>query len=104
TIKATITDGRNGVMPPMAAVLGGEEDVRNVANYVLSLSRSAHDAAGAAAGKEKFAVCAACHGETGTGNPALGAPNLADKTWLYGGGLARIVETIEKGRNNQMPA
>ncbi len=104
TIKTTITAGRNGVMPPMAAALGGEQDVRNVANYVLSLSGSAHDAAGAAAGKEKFAVCAACHGEAGTGNPALGAPNLTDKTWLYGGGVARIVETIEKGRSNQMPA
>ncbi len=103
-IKATITGGRNGVMPPMAAALGTKEDVENVANYVLSLSNSRHDAAAAAAGQEKFAVCAACHGETGTGNPALGAPNLTDSVWLYGGGLARIVEAIEQGRMNQMPA
>jgi len=104
TIKTTITQGRNGVMPPMATALGTADDVKNVANHVLSLSGSRHDEAAAAAGREKFAVCAACHGETGTGNPALGAPNLSDKTWLYGGSLATIVETIERGRSNQMPA
>ncbi len=104
TIKATIGGGRNGVMPPMGAALGTADDVKNVANYVLSLSGSRHDEAAAAAGREKFAVCAACHGEAGTGNPALGAPNLTDKTWLHGGSLARIVETIDQGRTNRMPA
>lgn len=102
-IRTTITGGRTGVMPPMAAALGTADDVSNVANYVLSLSNSRHDEAAAAAGREKFAVCAACHGEDGTGNPALGAPNLTDRTWLYGGSLASIVEAIELGRTNQMP-
>lgn len=104
TIKATITAGRNGIMTPMGEALGGEKEVHDVAHYVLSLSGSTHEAARATAGKEKFALCAACHGEDGKGNPALGAPNLTDQTWLYGGSFATIVETIEKGRTNQMPA
>ena len=55
-------------------------------------------------GKEKFEqICAACHGAEGKGNPALGAPNLTDKVWLHGSGEA-ILETISRGRVNQMPA
>ncbi|RCS58069.1 cytochrome-c oxidase, cbb3-type subunit III [Parvibium lacunae] len=104
TIKLTILNGRQGMMPPMAAAVGGEDDVRNVANYVLSLSGSAHDSIKAGFGKEKFAACAACHGADGKGNPALGAPNLSDKTWLYGGSIDTIMETINKGRSNAMPA
>lgn len=103
-IKASIMDGRNGVMPPMAAAVGGGEDVVNVANYVLSLSGAAHDSIRAAQGKAKFGACAACHGPEGRGNPALGAPNLTDKTWLYGGGVEAVAESINKGRNNLMPA
>lgn len=103
-IKTTITHGRNGLMPPMGAAIGSDDDVRNVANYVLSLSNSAHDPIKAAIGKPKFAACAACHGADGKGNQALGAPNLTDKIWLYGGDIDTIMETINKGRNNQMPA
>lgn len=103
-IKTTITEGRHGVMPPMAAALGSDDDVRNVANYVLSLSNSAHDPIKAALGKAKFAACAACHGSDGKGNQALGSANLTDKIWLYGGGINNVMETINKGRNNQMPA
>jgi cytochrome c oxidase cbb3-type subunit 3 len=103
-ITATITNGRNGVMPPMAAAIGGEQGAKEVANYVLSLSGSKHDPQLAAAGKEKFVVCAACHGPDGKGNQAIGAPNLTDKTWLYGGTEAAIIETITKGRQGQMPA
>jgi len=104
-IEFTITEGRNGVMPPMGAAVGSPEDVQNLANYVASLSGGG-DAARAALGKAKYqsAGCAACHGPEGKGNQALGAPNLTDKTWLYGGGIATIVETIDKGRSNQMPA
>lgn len=103
-ILASIMDGRNGVMPPMGAAVGGPEGVKELANYVLSLSGSTHDAKLAEAGKAKFAVCAACHGPEAKGNPQLGAPNLTDKIWLYGGSLATISETIEKGRANRMPA
>jgi cytochrome c oxidase cbb3-type subunit 3 len=103
-IEQTILNGRAGVMPPMGAALGGSADVENVANYVLSLSGGAHDAVKAELGKPKFVVCAACHGPEGKGNPALGAPNLTDNVWLYGGSLATVTETINKGRTNQMPA
>ena len=70
----------------------------------MSLSGSATDPIKAAVGKEKFTVCMACHGADGKGNPALGAPNLTDKTWLYGGSIATIMETLRGGRNNVMPA
>ena len=102
-IKATIMAGRNGMMPPMGAAVGSDKDVENMAHHVLSLSGSASDPIKAAFGKEKFAACAACHGPEGKGNPALGAPNLTDKTWLYGGSVDTIKETINKGRTNTMP-
>ena len=104
TIKETLTKGRLGNMPPMAAALGGADDVKNVAQYVLSLSGSPHDALKAALGKPKFAVCAACHGADGKGNPALGAPNLTDDIWLHGYGEAAILAMINNGKANQMPA
>lgn len=104
TIKASIANGRAGVMPPMGAAVGGEQGTKEVANYVLSLSGSPHDARLAAAGKDRFAACAACHMPDGTGMAALGAPNLTDKTWLYGGSEATIIESITKGRGGNMPA
>lgn len=103
-IKQTIMEGRHGVMPPMGAAVGDARDVENVANYVLSLSNSGHDPVKAALGKSKFTACAACHGPAGKGNPALGAPDLTDKTWLYGGSVNTIMDGINKGRDNQMPA
>ena len=66
-IKETITKGRIGQMPPMAAAVGTPEDVRNVSHYVLSLSGSPHDSVKAALGKSKFGACAACHGVDGAG-------------------------------------
>lgn len=105
TIKATITNGRVGLMPAIGATLGGPEKVRDVANYVLSLSGHAHDAARAARGQPIFnGICAACHLPTGKGNPALGSANLTDTVWLHGGAEAQIIETINKGRNDVMPA
>lgn len=103
-IKTTLVNGRNGMMPPMAAAVGNEEDVRNVANYVLSLSNSEHDAARAELGKDKFMVCAACHGADGKGNHMMGAPNLTDDIWLHGAGEKNIVAIINNGKMNQMPA
>ena len=103
-IKETLTLGRIGNMPPMAAAVGSAEDVRNVANYVLSLSNSPHNSLAAQLGKPKFAVCAACHGPDGKGNQALGAPNLTDKIWLHGWGEDAIVAMVTKGKQNVMPA
>jgi cytochrome c oxidase cbb3-type subunit 3 len=103
-IEKTISEGRQGMMPPMAAGVGSAEDVKNVANYALSLSGSAHNSAAAQLGKEKFVVCAACHGPEGKGNPTLGAPNLSDKIWLHGGGEAAVVAMVTNGKVNVMPA
>ena len=103
-ILETITLGRIGNMPSMAAAVGSPADVSNVANYVLSLSGSPHDSLKAALGKPKFAVCAACHGADGKGNQALGAPNLSDDIWLHGYGEGAITAMINSGKVNQMPA
>jgi cytochrome c oxidase cbb3-type subunit 3 len=71
---------------------------------VLSLSGRNHDAALAAAGQPKFEEnCAACHMPDGTGMQAMGAPNLTDKVWLYGGSEGAIIESIAKGRAGVMP-
>jgi cytochrome c oxidase cbb3-type subunit 3 len=103
-IVETITQGRRGVMPPMAAAVGGADDVRNVAQFVLSLSGSPHNAFAAQAGKAKFSACAACHGVNGKGNPALGAADLTDKVWLHGWGEQAVIDAIQRGKDNQMPA
>ncbi|MGK2898273.1 MAG: cytochrome-c oxidase, cbb3-type subunit III [Burkholderiaceae bacterium] len=103
-IEETITQGRIGTMPPMAAAVGTPADVRNVANYVLSLSGSPHNAIAAAAGRSKFVVCAACHGADGKGNQALGAPNLTDRIWLHGWGEDAIVAMVTQGKTNVMPS
>jgi len=104
-ILATIATGRNGVMPAWLAVLG-DSGVQAVANYVMTLShRTAPNPALVASGKATFeSICAACHLANGTGNALLGAPNLTDEVWIYGGSYANVVDTIAHGRNNQMPA
>ena len=102
-ILVSITQGRSGMMPPWPQL--GEDGVRNVTNYVLSMSGRTHDGLRAAQGKDLFATnCAACHGADAKGNPALGAPNLTDEMWLYGGSDLSIMESISKGRNGKMPA
>lgn len=104
TVIATISKGRNGVMPPWGPALG-DQGVEEVANYVLTLSGQKADPALAAAGKVRFATtCIACHGPEGKGNQILGAPNLTDNIWLYGGTLDDIKATIKNGRNGRMPA
>ncbi|PTB84740.1 cytochrome C oxidase Cbb3, partial [Pseudidiomarina aestuarii] len=82
-----------------------EEQITELAVYVLSLSGRKVDPELASAGKQNYAVCAACHGQDGKGNQQLGAPNLTDNIWLYGGGSqASIEETLRNGRNGVMPA
>lgn len=102
-IHETIMNGRNGVMPAWLDTLG-EEGIDQVASYVISLSGRTADASLAAAGKEKFVACAACHGADGKGNPMMGAPNLTDEVWLYGGSEAAIKKTLREGRAGKMPA
>jgi cytochrome c oxidase cbb3-type subunit 3 len=102
-IKTTLINGRAGVMPPFPQL--DAKQIVDVANYVRSLSGLPADDLKAARGAEVFkSNCAACHGADGKGNIALGAPNLTDKTWLYGGSEATIVETVTKGRMAMMPS
>jgi cytochrome c oxidase cbb3-type subunit III len=104
TIKTTITDGRTGTMPSFGPALG-DQGVKDVTHYVMSLSGLTSDSLRKARGEPLFkANCAACHGAEGKGNPLLGAPNLTDKTWLHGSGEPVIIETITRGRSSQMPA
>ncbi|WMC12144.1 cytochrome-c oxidase, cbb3-type subunit III [Oceanimonas pelagia] len=102
-IKATIMHGRKGAMPAWGDSLG-EEGVQEVASYVLSLSGRKVDPVEAQKGQARFAMCAACHGMDGKGNTAMGAPNLTDGIWLYGGSRAAVEDSIRHGRAGVMPA
>ncbi len=102
-IMKTISSGRMGTMPAWGAVLG-DDGVKNVTSYVMSLGgkRTAGDLK---AGEEKFQqLCVACHTAEATGNIALGAPNLTDSAWLYGGSRRSISKSIREGRSGRMPA
>ena len=104
TVVQTITVGRIAAMPAWGSVLGAQ-GVDQAEAYVEQLSGQPHDAALAAAGRTVFETnCAACHGVDGKGNPLVGAPNLTDDVWLYGGDPATLKATINAGRNGQMPA
>lgn len=103
-IVETLTQGRNAMMPAWKDSLG-DDGIKKVTHYVMSLSGRKHDATLASAGQAVFANnCAACHGADGKGNQMMGAPSLADNVWLYGGSEAAITQTLEAGRNGQMPA
>ena len=103
-IKETIANGRKGVMPPWGPVLG-EDGVKDMAHYVMSLNGSTFDSLRAARAKEKFVtICAACHGPEGKGNPAIGSENLTIKALLHGADEPALIETISKGRIDVMPA
>jgi len=104
SIVQTIANGRVAAMTPWGEVLG-PEGVDQVVAYVRQLSGQEHDAALASAGATQFMTfCAACHGADGKGMTAVGAPNLTDDVWLYGGDLETIRTTVVHGRMGQMPA
>ena len=104
-IKTTILNGRIAAMPAWEAALGGQSGIDEMTQYILRLSERATIDELADKGKAKYDIfCVACHGPDGKGNIALGAPNLTDDTWLYGGSITRISESLVKGRNGQMPA
>ncbi|MDX1500131.1 MAG: cytochrome-c oxidase, cbb3-type subunit III [Woeseiaceae bacterium] len=104
-ITATIMNGRNNVMPAMAPALGGEAGLEQMVAYVRSLSGLTEAPADAEAARTKFTMlCGACHGPGGGGNVAIGAPNLTDNAWLYGGSEAAVRSTLVNGRNGVMPA
>ena len=94
-------------MMPAFGELGilNREQILDTVQYVMSLSGNEEDAEAAARGQELYATnCAACHGPDGAGNQALGAPNLTDELWLYGGDKDSLVETITYSRAGMMPA
>jgi cytochrome c oxidase cbb3-type subunit 3 len=95
---AMLAFGKEGVLK--------KDQIVTVANYVRSLSglptrQGYDDKVGAKIFTEN---CAVCHGDAGKGNQELGAPNLADKIWLYGSDEATLIETITNGRSGVMPA
>ncbi len=102
-IKETLINGRRGAMPGWLASFG-EQGVDEVVAYTLSLSGREVDQNLANAGKTRFMACAACHGMDGKGNQMIGAPNLTDNIWLYGGSERAVTETLYYGRNGVMPA
>lgn len=103
-IRSTPSDTRTSQMPAFGkdGVLKKDE-IEQVADFVLSLSDPAIK--GVDKGKQIFADnCAACHGDAGKGNQELGAPNLTDKIWLYGGTKAAIVAQVTNPQHGVMPA
>jgi cytochrome c oxidase cbb3-type subunit 3 len=91
-------------MPPLGEALGAR-GTSEVAVYVRSLSGQQGDPVLAAAGAKHYAMlCVACHGADGKGNPALGAPDLTDATWLHGGSFKDVSDSVRLGRIGTMPA
>ncbi|MGI9293832.1 MAG: cytochrome-c oxidase, cbb3-type subunit III [Pseudomonadales bacterium] len=103
-IKETIVNGRAAAMPPWQDALK-DKGIDQVAAHVLALSGREADPTLVEAGQKHYqTLCVACHGADGKGNPALGAPNLTDDVWLYGGSPLMIKHTLRSGRNGRMPA
>ncbi len=102
-IKETIKQGRIGNMPGWLDAFG-QDGVKDLAAYTLSLSGRQVNLEETMRGKSKFVVCAACHGTDGKGNPAFGAPDLTDNVWLFGGSRQDVENSIRYGRQGVMPA
>jgi len=103
-IYDSIANGRIATMPTWGPVLGAQ-GVQDVVDYVLTLSGREAPSAASQAGQKRFMTyCIACHGPDGKGNQVIGAPNLTDRIWLWGGSRRDITETITNGRTNHMPA
>jgi cytochrome c oxidase cbb3-type subunit 3 len=103
-IKTTLLHGRKAAMPAWQAILG-DQGINETTQYLLAMNNRDADPELATAGKTHFTTyCTACHGPEGKGNQMLGAPNLSDGIWLYGGTAAQITQTLRSGRNGAMPA
>ena len=103
-LTASISKGRNAIMPQLGAALGGEQGLDNMVNYVRSLSGLAEADDAAQAMQPMFvALCSACHNADGSGNELLGGPDLTDDVWLYGDTEDDVRDTIVNGRNGIMP-
>jgi len=103
-IRTSILHGRTGTMPAWGGVIE-KQKIGYLVEYVVSLSGRQHKTTDAQRGQQLFGqYCAACHNADATGNKLIGAPNLADKTWLYGASKGRITKSIVDGRTGHMPA
>ena len=102
-IEQSILKGRTGIMPALAPALGDDAALAAMIDYVQGFAGAGADA-GSPAHTQYMTLCVACHGPDGTGNPVLGAPNLANDTWLYGSSAAALRQTLTAGRNGVMPA
>ncbi|MDD9922239.1 MAG: cytochrome-c oxidase, cbb3-type subunit III [Boseongicola sp.] len=99
----TDADSRWTEMPAFGDILTDEE-IAATTEYVLALSGQENDGTLAAPGEALFADnCASCHGDAGLGDPELGAPNLSDAIWLYGGDRDDVAHSIENARFGVMP-
>lgn len=98
-IEQSIHGGRQALMPAWKTVIGAD-NVINVSDYVQNMSSVTDSHPGKAVYDQ---YCNACHGADGSGNVALGAPSLADSSWLYGAAPDAILESINNGRSGVMP-
>jgi cytochrome c oxidase cbb3-type subunit III len=99
-IRSTHEATRSSQMPAFGGMLK-KNDINDIASHVLSLSSGSGSVANGAALFQQN--CVACHGEQGTGNRELGAPNLADAIWLYGGTKNDIAAQVTNPRHGVMP-
>lgn len=99
-------DARFSMMPAYGADgLLSRAEIAAAAQHVLNFTGRATDTASLEEGARVFEEqCAACHGETGHGDPMQGAPNLADGIWLYGGEEADLIAQISNPKQGVMPA
>lgn len=103
-VLKSIMDGRQGIMPALGSALG-DDGVEAVTAYVFHLNDRDAPAELVESGREIFSQqCAVCHGQDAKGNQAMGAPNLSNDTWVYGGTRAAIEKSIREGRSAEMPA
>jgi cytochrome c oxidase cbb3-type subunit 3 len=105
-IRSGHDDARFSEMPAFGALqMLDRAQVNDVSEYVLGLSGRSENQEAAGRGAAIFAEqCALCHGESGEGMAELGAPNLVDQIWYYGGSKADIVRQVHQPRHGVMPA
>ncbi|MCB1680916.1 MAG: cytochrome-c oxidase, cbb3-type subunit III [Alphaproteobacteria bacterium] len=106
-VRSKHEDTRVSQMPAFGVEkLLEKEEIEKVVDYVLSLS-DPQSAAGKdlSEGQEIFELnCASCHGEDAKGSREVGAPNLTDSIWLYGGDRETVFKTVFYARSGVMPS